>query len=317
MLFGENGIITRAQESAFRTEMAEIKEAVNLKESECRINNKLITDVFTEQITMEEIEKWDIELKIEIIYWGQYEVGINKLTKEYVKEHWKEILKSKNGETNKIDNLYYIDKETAKGKEHRYIYDTNVDIVYKVPITTIGGYKVHSIEELDYQKANKDKEREPIKGTIIRDESRMVEVDGISYYEPDLSGFILENTKLVYYSQDMKTTKIVSAQEYIENGKQRIIEKEGKKYELYNYKQKLWANILVENDNKQSYWVWIPRYSYQINKENHETGIKFISLEGEAEEGYIIHSNFKDGKKGIWASKYEPVQTISTQKENQ
>ena len=163
---------------------------------------------------------------------------------------------------------------------------------------------------------HRPKSREPIKGTIIRDESRMVEVDGISYYEPDLSGFILENTKLVYYSQDMKTTKIVSAQEYIENGKQRIIEKEGKKYELYNYKQKLWANILVENDNKQSYWVWVPRYSYQINKENHETGIKFISLEGEAEEGYIIHSNFKDGKKGIWASKYEPVQTISTQVED-
>ncbi len=65
MLFGENGIITRAQESAFRTEMAEIKEAVNLKESECRINNKLITDVFTEQITMGEIEKWDIDLKVE------------------------------------------------------------------------------------------------------------------------------------------------------------------------------------------------------------------------------------------------------------
>lgn len=60
MLFGENGIIIRAQESAFRTEMAEIKEAINLKESECRINNKLVTDVFTEQITMEEIEKWDI-----------------------------------------------------------------------------------------------------------------------------------------------------------------------------------------------------------------------------------------------------------------
>lgn len=116
MLFGENGIITRAQESAFRTEMAEIKEAVNLKESECRINNKLITDVFTEQITMEEIEKWDIDLKVEIIYWGQYEVGINKLTKEYVKEHWKEILKSKNGETNKIDNLYYIDPLNAKGE---------------------------------------------------------------------------------------------------------------------------------------------------------------------------------------------------------
>ena len=316
-MFGENGIITQAQETTFRTEMAGIREAVDLKKLECKMDNTLtITNAFAEQITITEAEDWDLELKMEIIYWGQYEVGINKITRQYAKEHWKEILKSKNEETNLIDNLYYIDADTAGGYEHRYLYDTNVDIIYKIPLTRIGNYKVHSIEELDYQKVNGSKEKEPMAGTLIRDVSNMVEVDGISYYEPDLSGFILENTSLIYYSSDMQSSIPVSAQEYIQKGRQRVIEKEGKQYELYNYKNQLWANMLVENAGMKSYWVWIPRYSYQVNKANQETAVKFISLEATPESGYIVHSDFEDGKKGIWVSKYEPIQTANTEVED-
>ena len=310
MMTGENGLITKARESSFRTEMKAIKESVNVKKQSNRIlenvNINEKNELFTEQVTIDDAKKWDDYLLMEIIYWGQYEIDISSITKEYAKEHWKEILNSEN--TGEIDNLYYIDKETANGKEHMYLYDTKVDIVYKIPLTTIGSHKVHSIEELDYQKGITTGRT----GTLIEDDCKMVEVDGISYYEPNLSGFILENTKLIYYN-DLGNSTEVTAKEYFDNGKQRVIQKDGDNYELYNYKNQKWANILIENAGTSSYWVWIPRYSYNINLSENKTNVEFISLEDVPKEGYIVHSDFSDNKKGIWTSKYEPIQKIEDQ----
>lgn len=248
-------------------------------------------------VTIEEAKKWDTDLKKEIIYWGQYDIGVSEITKEYAKKYWDEILDTEGI----LDNLYYIDKETAGGKEKRYLYDTKSDMVYKIPETKIGKYVVHSLEELDDLRGITSED-------LITDESQIVTVEEISYYEPDLSGFALDKTSIIYYDENLEDSIIISAKEYLENGKQRTIEKDGKAYEFYNYKTQRWANILVENSGMKSYWVWIPRYSY---KEDDISDIKFIDLESTPDEGYILHSDFEDSKKGIWASKYEPVQTAN------
>ena len=293
--------------------MLQIRENIEMKKLKIQMTDKTFEKSFTEQVTIADAEEWAIELKMEILYWGQYPIGINKITKEYAKQYWKEILTSEDGNT--IQNLYYIEAETADGTAHKYLYDTNVDMIYKIPQTGIGRYKVHSVEELNYQKQYGKKEKEPNKGTLIREESDKVTVGSISYYEPDLSGFVLENTSLVYYSEDMSSTVTISAKEYLETGKQRTRQKEGTTYELYDYENQKWANIKVVNreTNIESWWVWIPRYTYQINKENQETKIKFIDLEAEPESGYILHSDFEGDKKGIWVSKYEPIQAVNTQ----
>ena len=203
--------------------------------------------------------------------------------------------------------MYYIDKVTAGGKENVYLYDARADIIYKIPSTKIGRHAIHSVEELDNLRGVTTRVE------LITDESQMVTVDNISYYEPDLSGFVLDKTSIVYYDETIENSIIISAKEYIENGKPRTIEKDGKTYEFYNYNSQRWANILIENSDMKSYWVWIPRYSY---KEGNVSDIKFIDLNSTPEEGYIIHSDFEDGKKGIWASKYEPVLTANTEVAN-
>ena len=143
----------------------------------------------------------------------------------------------------------------------------------------------------------------------------MVTVEGISYYEPNLVGFSLEKTSIVYYekSEDIQKSITIPASEYINNGKPRTIEKDGTEYEFYNYKTQKWANIVTESSSMKSYWTWIPRYCY---KQGDVSDLKFISLSEELEEGYIVHSDFSDNKKGIWASKYEPVMTANTEVSN-
>lgn len=303
-LTGENGVITKAREASFRNEMAMVKEQVSIKLQNAKRYDEPMVG-FTKVTEQDGSNKWDSDLKKEIIYWGKVDIGISEITKEYAKNNADEIFES----FNLLDNLYYVDIETSKGKQKTYLYDAKGNVVYKIEITRIGKYKVHSIEEL-----NDSKEGSSLQD-VISTQSEMVTVDETSYYEPNLSGFALSKTSIVYYevkedstSTDLDT-QIVSADEYIKNGRKRTITKGNKTYEFYNYAKQRWANILVENNDMKSYWVWIPRYSY---KQNDVSDVKFIDLNSTPDEGYIVHSDFADGKKGIWASKYEPIQTANT-----
>ena len=303
-LTGENGVITKAREASFRNEMAMVKEQVSIKlQNSKRYDEPMVG--FTKVTNQDGTNNWDSDLKKEIIYWGKVDIGISEITKEYAKNNADEIFES----FNLLDNLYYVDIETSKGKQVTYLYDAKGNVVYKIPVTRIGKFKVHSIEEL-----NDSKEGSSLQD-VISTQSEMVTVDETSYYEPNLSGFALSKTSIVYYevkedstSTDLDT-QIVSADEYIKNGRKRTITKGNKTYEFYNYAKQRWANILVQNNDIKSYWVWIPRYSY---KEGDVSDVKFIDLNSTPAEGYIVHSDFADGKKGIWASKYEPIQTPNT-----
>ena len=101
----------------------------------------------------------------------------------------------------------------------------------------------------------------------------------------------------------------------------------------YDYGNQKWANIYVESNGKEAYYVWIPRYCYKA-LDNERMDVKFINLSNEYEyldgdsvqtvewsslenDGYQIPDAFwwdsnNNGQKdegeqiaGFWSAKYE------------
>ena len=83
-LIGDNGIITKAQEAAFREEMLAIRETVNLYNIVSQVNGE--TEISLAPLSISDIEgnKLKDTLKLEIAYWGNYEIEVNELTPAYV-----------------------------------------------------------------------------------------------------------------------------------------------------------------------------------------------------------------------------------------
>jgi hypothetical protein len=87
----------------------------------------------------------------------------------------------------------------------------------------------------------------------------------------------------------------------------------------YSYSEKRWANIVTRNDGKELYFVWIPRYQYQVINTDRDVQyrsalVSFIDeSKTEPDPGYVIPESFKFGDAatgikelpGYWASKYE------------
>ncbi len=73
--------------------------------------------------------------------------------------------------------------------------------------------------------------------------------------------------------------------------------------------KQIWANIKVVSEGVETWWVWIPKYAYNIT--GVETTIIFLDESGNPIDGstlpsnYIPHPAFNGGLTGIWASKYE------------
>ena len=321
LTLSQNNPINSAKEASFREEIANINDQIALQIMQCERYGTKLENKF-EQVKLDDVKKMDMNLKFEIIYWGGYILSddITYLSNDYVKTNQNEILEDNSVEINGtkyINNLYYIDKEIVGGKKQKYLYDTKVNQIYKVPVTNIGKIKVHSVEELNYLKGNENGERELIKRTVISQESSLVKVGNVSCYEPNLNGFVEEQTSVIYFKVNSDGTfngaeDIVPVKNYLSN-KQRTLVKNNSSYEFYNYENKIWANIKVESAGVETYWVWIPRYAYKI--EGNETKVIYIDINNkqtingeDLPEGYIVHPAFNDGKKGIWVSKYEVEQ---------
>ena len=57
----------------------------------------------------------------------------------------------------------------------------------------------------------------------------------------------------------------------------------------YDYKNQKWANILVENNGSEIYYVWIPRYCFKLDQTKERSDVKFIDTDNnyKDEEGNI------------------------------
>ncbi len=101
----------------------------------------------------------------------------------------------------------------------------------------------------------------------------------------------------------------------------------------YDYTNKMWANAKTKDG---SYWVWVPRYAYQISSGYHtksagNINIKFLqgntnvasdnttvattpTYSGSRQTNYIRHPAFQFGTEeilGFWVAKFEPSGTLS------
>ena len=120
---------------------------------------------------------------------------------------------------------------------------------------------------------------------------------------PDLTGF---NKNLTYYVK------------YDENGFEESSTPIGEEApeNWYNYDNQQWANIVVRENGQENYYVWVPRYEYQLDTSHEKTSVQFISTnQTEADAGYTIPEAFtwedpSDSNKviqlnGFWSSKYK------------
>ena len=141
----------------------------------------------------------------------------------------------------------------------------------------------------------------------------MPKIDVTTPEQPDLTGFNKSNTYYVTWDSNGKETLTSITSAAPSN--------------WYNYSQKRWANIMVQSSVGKSYFVWIPRYKYQLDYADKEyndfisgdthvgySKVKFISASvgtaggGADSDGYIVPQAFAfNGKElsGYWMSKYQ------------
>ena len=129
-----------------------------------------------------------------------------------------------------------------------------------------------------------------------------------TYYIPDVSGLDLENTSAEIYADDGMSFVDSIKLSTITN-----LNKFAKSNNWFDYYNQKWANIKIEKNGAETWWVWIPRYIYRNTGTS--TDIIFVGLDdnpldgSEKPSGYNLAPAFEanDGKKGIWVSKYEPT----------
>ena len=307
-LTGDNGILTKAAEASFRQEMSEIRDKIDLYTIENQINAD--KELSFKEIKIEDTKSWRDTLKQEIVLWGNYNVDVNEVTTAYIKNNFEKLA----NDNRTALNIYYIEENNSKNK---YIYNEKTDIVYKINPTKIGKYTVHSIEELDYLKNGgvREKSINAKNYTKIEYEAEFRTIDGVSYYEPDLNGIAKEATSLVFYKQEngqiVENEKVITAEKWLEDGRPNQIQDDTGTYILYNYKEKIWANIRIESSSLTTNWVWIPRYCYKNT--DTVTDVKFLRTTDKSPEEYELAGSFVNNQdKGTFISKYEPSSKVQT-----
>ena len=315
MLTGDNGIITKAQEATFRTEMAQIREMVDmhLLEKEMNVTE---TSIKMNEVPIEKAKKWELTLKKEIIHWGNYDIEINKPTDYYIEEMFDKIVLNESGD---IGYIYYIesnDLDSKKGKE-KYIYNSETDIIYKLKKTGVGRHTVHSIEELDFLMNGGVRSKDQNKNyTKISYDVEFKQVGNISCYEPDLNGLGQEVTNLIFYKSEngnLTSEYSMPFETWINKGKPSKIVENNNEYILYDYENQIWANIRIKSGSVETNWTWIPRYSFTNGISNTTNEVKFLQTTDSPETNYQLAPAFEGNeKKGIWISKYEPTYKVQT-----
>ena len=312
LIFGENGLIVKAQLSSFATEMQKIKENVVLKQNENALQIALgnITPLFENKLNLNDIELPDT-LKQEVLYVREGYPS-DKTTSDYNTADFDKIIQNQNNTaSNNGDTIYIIDKETADGKENTYILDMKTYVVFKIKQTKIGGKIYHSYEVASLGKPGSTS-NENVKDLIEDKESKVVKVKGVYYYSPNMKGFSKNETYIELYDSTKKDFTEVK----LANANLDTINKDNT---WHDYGSQIWANVKTTGNNLEAWWVWIPRYAYKINNTSTEPPIDVIyvgldnkpldpSYNGVLPDGYEVHSGFTTDKElyGIWMSKYEP-----------
>ena len=311
LVFGQDGIITRAQLARFATEMQQIKEKVMLKQNDNAMQKAMGNNqpLFEEKLT--NLEGLPNTLKQEVLY---IRAGYpsNKKVTDFNTEDFDQIIEN-NESSSESESIYIIDKETANGKENTYILDMKSYVVFKIKQTKIGGQVYHSYDMASLGKSGGKEEQEEKIDLIAKEESEVTNVDGVYCYSPNMKGFNKNDTYIELYNE---TTNTFDEQIKLKDANLKTINSNKK---WYNYGNQIWANVKTNSNGLEAWWVWIPRYAYKMNDTSTEPPIDVIYVgtdnkpldpkyNGVLPENYIVHSGFTTDKElyGIWMSKYEP-----------
>lgn len=311
-IFNSN-LFEEANWAKFATEMTTLKESINLKKSnnmlEKFINEGRLVDeeLFAEQPTLEEIPD---TLKQEILY-------IRAKVKKASSVAGKTKYNYNSDNLTNNSKLYYVDKRTSGDKDSRtYIYDIETDTAFKIKGVKYRGEIVHS-----YNYGNKA----PVTTLFVTDEPPLI----YGYYAPNLKGFDKENAYVIYYKEDFSDYIEIKAKQFISEGQPNKKTINGEEFIFHDYqdqttgKTSYWGNIKTIANNKESWWVWIPRYAYKAESETASFDVKFIHKDGSVflDNGgkgeqigadYTQHSSFvveEENITGFWMSKYEATLT--------
>ena len=311
LVFGQEGIITRAQLARFATEMQQIKERVMLKQNDNAMQKAMGNNqpLFEEKLT--NLEGLPNTLKQEVLYIRAGYPSDKKVT-DFNTEDFDQIIQN-NASSSEADSIYIIDKETANGKENTYILDMKSYVVFKIKQTKIGGQVYHSYDMASLGKSGGKEEQEEKIDLIEKEESEVTNVDGVYCYSPNMKWFNKNDTYIELYNE---TTNTFDEQIKLKDANLKTINSNKK---WYNYGNQIWANVKTNSNGLEAWWVWIPRYAYKMNDTSTEPPIDVIYVgtdnkpldpeyNGVLPENYIVHSGFTTDKElyGIWMSKYEP-----------
>lgn len=174
-------------------------------------------------------------------------------------------------------------------------------------------YSILADKDYNFEIKEKGKDETTTK-TVRKDLSEYSLINGVYANEPNLAGFNSNYTRyMIYKDGHMQPGQwIRDTMDYSE---------------WYDYNNKEYANIYVENMGNESYYVWIPRYCYKIdestlNTSNQRTDVKFIDTSNNYKDtngnvttweelqaqGYKIPDSFafnNNRVSGIWMSKYQ------------
>ena len=236
-LFGENGILGRANESKWKTEMKAYEERANIYVLE----------------SLQEKQKTEVNAGYENLDALNYYISDTSDTIETILPNTKETYKSQiviyKGE------FYYIPNPEDRDDERKQKWCKEINI-------KIWGIDAEMSEVPRELPDGGDIGAGLGEGETYEHDGSYRKVNGIWMCIPDLTGFYQLATRYVKWD--------ASGIEQIGTW---TVKKPDRDW--YDYIGKRWANVMVEYNGHEAWYIWIPRYAYKINgKDNID--IRFI-----------------------------------------
>ena len=314
LVFGEDGIITRAKEAKYKSNFSEIQDKTMLYWTNC------------EQEDILNGQSREVQYKLPLI--GQIDSSLIREGGTLETE----IKTIKNDPDLNISSLrlYEINKTLiGSNAPHRYLIDLDDLQIYDYEGEEFRGKWHHTLKGLGVEGTGELPE-EDINHPASIDDKRTNWNGNTGWLEPDIDGFNVDFTWMVYYNSDFTATYEMPIKDYITNNRPSTTEVNGVTYTLDDYANKVWANVKTKSNGIEAWWVWLPRYAYKMDDTNQETDVVFVDMNNaqlrkedailsDEEFGtYIVHPAFTEQYKGtngenvvvkqlrgIWMSKYE------------
>ena len=163
-----------------------------------------------------------------------------------------------------IEKVTYLQEETNQP----------FDILANGKAVVAFDYKMEDFKQYEFQAefSNGETKTYTVYYEIPRIKGNYTLVGSTYVNEPDLTGYVKEKTRYLYLND---SGNLVPGN-WI---------KDAAPEEWYNYETQEWANIYVEVDGIDNYYVWIPRYMYKLDQTTQKSDVKFINTYNEYIDG--------------------------------